>query len=89
VVIILSLEKENQSMKTIGGILLGIVTIIYWQFYYSNLYNFWISVKSNPDDAMAKKALLIRNIIIQIIMAGLGLFLIISTLQILGFVNYW
>ena len=80
---------ERESMKTIGGILLGIVTIIYWQYYYSNLYNFWMSVKSNPDDAMAKKALLIRNIIIQIIMAGLGLFLIISTLQILGFVNYW
>jgi hypothetical protein len=76
-------------MKTIGGILLGIVTIIYWQYYYSNLYKFWMSVKSNPDDAMEKKALLIRNIIIQIIMAGLGLFLIISTLQILGFVNYW
>jgi hypothetical protein len=48
-----------------------------------------MSVKSNPDDAMEKKALLIRNIIIQIIMAGFGLFLIISTLQILGFVNYW
>ncbi|HBH87752.1 MAG TPA: hypothetical protein DDY17_09165 [Syntrophaceae bacterium] len=76
-------------MKTIGGILLGIVTIIYWQYYYSNLYKFWMSVKSNPDDAMEKKALLIRNIIIQIIMAGFGLFLIISTLQILGFVNYW
>ena len=76
-------------MKTIGGILLGIFTIFYWQFYYSNLYNFWMSVKSNPDEAMAKKALLIRDIIIQIIMAGLGLFLIISTLQILGFVNYW
>jgi hypothetical protein len=76
-------------MKTIGGILLGIFTVIYWQFYYSNLYNFWMSVKSNPDDAMEKKALLIRNIILQIIMAGLGLFLIISTLQILGFVNYW
>jgi hypothetical protein len=76
-------------MKTIGGILLGIFTVIYWQFYYSNLYNFWMSLKSNPDDAMAKKALLIRNIILQIIMAGLGLFLIISTLQILGFVNYW
>ncbi len=76
-------------MKTIGGILLGFVTIIYWQYYYSNLYKFWMSVKSNPDDAMEKKALLIRNIIIQIIMAGLGLVLIISTLQILGFVNYW
>jgi hypothetical protein len=76
-------------MKTTGGILLGIFTVIYWQFYYSNLYNFWMSVKSNPDDAMEKKALLIRNIILQIIMAGLGLFLIISTLQILGFVNYW
>jgi hypothetical protein len=76
-------------MKTIAGILLGIVTIIYWQFYYSNLYKYWMSVKSNPDDAMAKKALLIRNIIIQIIMAGFGLLLIISTLQILGFVNYW
>ena len=76
-------------MKTIGGILLGIFTIFYWQFYYSNLYNFWMSVKSNPDEAMAKKALLIRDIIIQVIMAGLGLFLIISTLQILGFVNYW
>jgi len=76
-------------MKTIGGILLGIFTVIYWQFYYSNLYKFWMSVKSNPDEAMAKKALLIRDIIIQIIMAGLGLFLIISTLQILGFVNYW
>jgi hypothetical protein len=36
-----------------------------------------MSVKSNPDEAMAKKALLIRDIIIQVIMAGFGLFLII------------
>jgi hypothetical protein len=74
-------------MKTIGGILLGIFTLVYWNLFYTNLYHYWQTVKSNPDDAMEKKAILIRNILIQILLAGVGLFLIISTLQLLGLAN--
>lgn len=74
-------------MKIIFGILLGIFTIIYWHFFYSNLYQYWQSVKSNPDDAMEKKAVMIRTIFLQILMAGMGLYLIISTLQLLGLTN--
>lgn len=71
-------------MKTLGGILLGIFTLIYWNLYYINLYKYWQSVKENPDDALEKKAILIKNILLQIIMAGLGLYLIVTTLQLLG-----
>ena len=72
-------------MKTILGILLAVFTIIYWNLFYSNLYQYWHSVKSNPDEAMEKKALMIRTVLLQILMAGMGLFLIIYTLKLLGF----
>jgi type III secretory pathway component EscT len=74
-------------MKIILGILLGIFTIIYWNLFYSNLHQYWQSVKSNPDEAMENKAVLIRTILLQILMAGMGLFLIIYTLQLFGFTN--
>ncbi|MBM4271679.1 MAG: hypothetical protein FJ139_05925 [Deltaproteobacteria bacterium] len=74
-------------MKTIGGILLGIFTIIFWQKYYSNLYEYWSSVKSKPDEAMENKAILIKNITIQVLLAGIGLLLIFYTLQLLELTN--
>ena len=74
-------------MKTIIGIILGIFTIIYWQKYYSSLYDYWSQIKSQPDEIMAKKGALIKNILIQILLAGIGLFLIFSTLQLLELMN--
>lgn len=81
------LRHESESMKTIFGILLGIFTIIYWNLFYSNLYQYWQSVKSNPDEAMGKKAVMIRTILLQVLMAGGGIFLIMYTLRLLGFTN--
>lgn len=70
-------------MKTIGGILLGIFTILYWQKYYSNLYEFWMDLKAKPDEIMENKGKLFKEILIQVFLAGLGLILIFFTLQLL------
>lgn len=74
-------------MRTICGILLGIFTIIFWQKYYSNLYEYWSKVKSKPDEVIEKKGKLIKDILIQVFLAGVGLVLIFSTLQLLDLIK--